>query len=59
MQTIGLHCGKNRQKCNNVGQHYTALGVQRNLLSAGGTLRMTPGNEEEREKKSEAEDRGT
>lgn len=59
MQSIGLHCGKNRPKCNNVGQHYTALGVQRNLLSTGGTLRMIVGNKEEREKKSEVANRGT
>lgn len=58
MQSIGLHRGKNRQKCNNVGQHYTAQGVQRNLLSTGGTLRMILGNKEESEKKSET-DRGT
>lgn len=59
MQSIELHCGKNRPKCNNVGQHYTALSVQRNLLSTGGTLRMILGNKEEREKKPKVADRGT
>lgn len=59
MQSLGLHPGKIRQECNHVVQHYTAQGVQRNLLSAGGTLRTVLGNKEEREKKTENVDRAT
>lgn len=59
MQSIGLHRGKSRQECNHVGQHCTAQGVQRNLLSTGGTLRTILGNKEEREKKTEKVDRAT
>ena len=56
---IGQHHGKNRQKGNNVGQCYMALGFQRKLLSTRQTLRMILGNKEEAEKKSEQAERGT